>query len=137
MDKKKLVGRLFVWFGILVIDAVLFFIYYYLHIIASANPPAIGPSVAEGLFICGMVTLLLGGLYLVAYYGMFDMLYYGTRSVFSHMNPHYDSTSHEDYLEFINSRKEYRKYNRPYFWPFLVEGLLFLLATLILYFVYF
>jgi|GEM_PF-1248324 len=127
-NRKKILAKIFVWVGILAINATLFTIYYFLH-----STPILA-RLAEDFFICGMVTLLLGALYLLAYYGAFDLFYFGFRSVFSHMNPHYDPSAHQDYAEYLASRSERRHLTRPYFWPFLGEGIAFLLASGILAF---
>ena len=91
-------------------------------------------SYIDPLFFAGIAVLGIGLLSLFAYFGAFDFLVYGFRSIFKHMNTHYSNAVDEypDYYAYAEGKKEKRKGKFPFIWPWLIVSAGFLIASFII-----
>lgn len=87
----------------------------------------------NGFSLAGVVVILLFFLYVVVRLGMFDMLTYGVKDVFFHMNPNKDKVKqYKSYPDYLEKKKESRRKNPLCFLPYLVIAGSFLIAAGIL-----
>ena len=89
---------------------------------------------SNALFISGIVTLGVGALTLVHYFGAFDFAAFGFRSIFLHMRPNYaenPNDPYKDYVKYHQDKTEKRKKAGLYPWPYLAIGLPLIIAAII------
>lgn len=87
----------------------------------------------DAFTISGVAILLLYGLYLVYRWGAFDMVIYGFKDLYYHMNFSAEKIrKYDDYGEYRERKKEERSKSKPYFWPFLVIGAILVITSIIL-----
>ncbi len=88
----------------------------------------------DPLFFSGIATLSIGLLTLLAHFGAFDFLAYGTRTIFKHMNPNYTNSQdkYPDYYAYVTGKKEKRDRNFPFIWPWLIISIGLFVASFII-----
>ncbi len=88
----------------------------------------------DPLFFAGAIVLGGGLLSLLARFGAFDTVTYGFRSIFKHMNSNYTNAQdpYPDYYAYTESKKENRKQNKIFPWPWLVLGIGLLIASFVI-----
>lgn len=82
--------------------------------------------IADSFAIAGVVTILIGGLVLVGYFGGFDTLGYGM-SYFVRKNKKYD-----DLFDYTEKKKLLRKSGSLTFMPYFIIGILFVIISFVL-----
>ena len=131
MERGKILGKILMWVFFAVVGAGAFTARWFA---AGYTGGVFG--VYDSCLVAGVIVLLIGGLVLLSWAGAFEMLSYGTRSIIEHMNPSGPRKKYRDYNEYLEARRESRRINKPYFWPYVTIGGALLVAALILYFVY-
>lgn len=130
MDENKDKGAPIRW-HLWVIAAVLAVVAFVAVLVARMNFSLIGWI--DTFFLSGGIMLMCFLLYLFARLGAFDMFAYGFKDVAYHMNPSPDKKKkYADYVDYVNSKKENRKRNPLYFWPFITFSGALLITALIL-----
>lgn len=87
----------------------------------------------DTFFLSGGIMLMCFLLYLFARLGTFDMFAYGFKDVAYHMNPSPDKKrKYSDYADYVNTKRENRKRNPLYFWPFVIFSGALLITSLVL-----
>lgn len=90
-------------------------------------------GVMDAFTFSGVAILLFYGLYLVYRWGAFDMIVYGFKDLFYHMNPsNAKIRKYDDYGDYREQKKEMRKRSKPYFWPFLIIGIALILTFIVM-----
>ena len=88
---------------------------------------------AHALINGAIIVVLFGGLYLVAHFGAFDMVTYGTQYIFFHMNTNPDKQKkYKDYVDYVDKRRERNAKIKAYPWPFLAYAGAMLLAGIVI-----
>lgn len=115
----------------LVLGLAVVCLYNFSHQIAlKINPWVLAYYYRDSLFLAGMVVVFVGGLAIVANFGIFDIFsYYPGRKK-------KENGKKENYGDYVERKKLERSADRNlYFLPYFIVGSIFLVASLILYFV--
>ena len=123
--KKQLLVSLIVYPGIAIAGFCLFFFIRGNYELSGYIDP---------LFFAGALVLMCGMLTVLAYFGAFDFLAYGFRSLFKHMVPGYTNSQDEypDYYAYNEARKDKRKKAGLTFWPWLILASGLLIASFVI-----
>ena len=115
----------------LAIGATMVCIYNFGHQISlKINPWVIPYFYRDSLFIAGMVVVFSGGLAIVSNFGVFDIFSFYPR------RKKKEDGKKENYGDYVERRRAERSSDKNlYFLPYFIIGTLFLIASLILYFV--
>ena len=89
---------------------------------------------ADALFFSGAFVLLAGILTILSFFGAFDFLVYGFRSVFKHMNRNYTNSQdkYPDYYASSEGKKAKRKEEGTFIWVWLSLSIILIVLGLIL-----
>ncbi|MGN1262149.1 MAG: DUF3899 domain-containing protein [Candidatus Enteromonas sp.] len=89
---------------------------------------------ADALFFSGVFVALAGLLTILSFFGAFDFMIYGFRSVFKHMNRNYTNSQdkYPDYYAYSEGKKAKRKKEGIFIWIWLILALLLIAAGLII-----
>ena len=88
----------------------------------------------DPLFFSGIMVVGCGLLTLMAFFGAFDFVVYGFRSIFKHMKRDYNNSLDEypDYYEYSEAKKKKRKDSGIFIWPWLIIGSVLIISSFII-----
>ncbi|MGM9814048.1 MAG: DUF3899 domain-containing protein [Candidatus Enteromonas sp.] len=90
---------------------------------------------ANALFFSSIFVLGGGLLTVLGYFGAFDFVVYGFRSVFKHFSPNYRNAcdQYPDYYAYMEGKKVKRREVGLFVWPWAVLGTLLMVSSIVLY----
>ena len=119
-------NQLYFWLGSLITAAGVFCLVFFI----KADYSLIGWM--NALAIAGVSVAGAGVLLLVYKWGAFDMLVYGFRDLFWHMNPSRAKVAkYDDDGDYREKKKEYRSANKLPIWVIFAVGGAFVVASLV------
>ena len=88
----------------------------------------------DPLFFSGIMVMGCGLLTLMTFFGAFDFVVYGFRSIFKHMKPSYSNATdkYPDYYAYQEAKNENRKKRGIFVVPWLVFGLIPMIVSFFL-----
>ncbi|MFA6675711.1 MAG: DUF3899 domain-containing protein [Bacilli bacterium] len=110
--------------------------FFFLYIYVFYHSPSFN-LMSDATFILAAIFLSVGGLLAVSHIGFFDTIGYGFAKMGNiFFRPLKMEKKYNDLIDYKEQKYEKRKDHGFYYLPFLLLGLLFLIAAIVFYFLY-